>query len=90
MFFHKLTGYRIECMFEIAAANDARVVSALGVWMIRDPGRYVGIESGTRRRRKILRQSIESFRFRKNILNPGFCPIELLRLELAQSAKPSG
>jgi hypothetical protein len=83
MFFHKLTGYRIKCIFEIAAANDARLVSALWIGMIRDPSRYAGIEAGTRRRRGILRQSIEGFRFRKNILNPGICPIELLRLELA-------
>ena len=90
MFFDKLTGYRIECMFKIAAANDARIVFALWVGMVRDPRRDAGIEASTRSRRRILRQSIEGFRFRKNILNLGFCGIELLRPELAQSVKSGG
>ena len=89
MFFDKLTGYGIDRVFEIATANDAHVVFAVWIGMVRDPGRYASIEARTGSGRRILCQRIESFRLRENALNLGFCGIKFLHFKAAQGAKPS-
>ena len=51
-------------------------------------GRHTGIEPCTRSGGWILRQSVESFRFRENLSNSGCCCIELFWLKPAQRSKP--
>jgi hypothetical protein len=76
-------------MVETAAADEAYIVVALRIGMIRDPGSDTRIETGPCGRRRVLRQGIERVGFGENVVDLNIGGVELFRRELAQRAKPT-